>query len=151
MSSLKQTLASDSSLAKFNRTVDNVEHLTSSLAAYLKRNEGKLDQTADNFLSASRKLNRLVSRNADLVDSSVSRVERTSSRLEVFALRLDTLSQTARRFADALENEEGTLQMLMEDRRLYDDLRKTADDLDDLIMDIRNNPGRYINLKVELF
>jgi hypothetical protein len=39
----------------------------------------------------------------------------------------------------------------MEDRRLYDDLRKAADNLDDLVSDIRANPRKYINLKFELF
>ena len=43
------------------------------------------------------------------------------------------------------------MQLLMEDRRLYDDLRRTADNVDDLINDIRANPRKYINLKVELF
>ncbi|RKX24831.1 MAG: MCE family protein, partial [Candidatus Zixiibacteriota bacterium] len=33
----------------------------------------------------------------------------------------------------------------------YDDLRRTADNLDDLITDVRANPGRYVNLKLELF
>jgi hypothetical protein len=41
--------------------------------------------------------------------------------------------------------------MMVDDRRLYDDLRKTADNLDDLIRDIRENPKKYIQLKVELF
>jgi len=41
--------------------------------------------------------------------------------------------------------------LLLEDRRLYDDLRHTADNIDDLIQDIRDNPRKYINLKVELF
>ena len=69
----------------------------------------------------------------------------------MFVQQLDTLAQSARSFASTLEEGEGTLQLMMEDRRLYDDLRKTADNLDDLINDIRANPRKYINLKVELF
>jgi phospholipid/cholesterol/gamma-HCH transport system substrate-binding protein len=132
VSALKHSVASDSSLAKFNRTVTNVERLTNSLAEYVERNEGKLDRTADNFLDASRKINRLLARNDELVDSSLQRFNRASSRLEAFTTQLDTLSQTARRFAD-------------------DDLRQTADNIDDLIQDIRANPEKYIRLKVELF
>jgi hypothetical protein len=40
---------------------------------------------------------------------------------------------------------------MMKDRRLYDDLRGTADNIDQLINDIRANPQKYINLKVEIF
>jgi phospholipid/cholesterol/gamma-HCH transport system substrate-binding protein len=149
--SLRQSIASDTSLEKFNRTVSNLESVSSSLASYMNNNEAKFDKTADHFLSASRTLNQLLQRNQDAVDSTAGRIDRIGQKLELFVDRLDTLSTTARSFADRLENEEGTLQLLVEDRRLYDDLRRTADNLDDLITDIRADPQKYINLKVELF
>lgn len=151
VASLRETVASDSSLDKFNRTVSNLESVSGSLADYMDKNENKFTGTADNFLAASRKLNQLLQRNQGVVDSAASRFDRIGLKLEKFADQLDTLSTTARSFADRIENEEGTLQMLIEDRRLYDDLRRTADNLDDLISDIRADPGKYINLKVELF
>ena len=49
--SLKRTVASDSSLERFNRTVANLEHASSSLSGYLERNEHKFEESADNFLS----------------------------------------------------------------------------------------------------
>lgn len=149
--SLRQSVASDSSLEKFNNTVANLESVSSSLASYMDKNETKFDKTADNFLSASRNLNQLLQRNQSVVDSTAGRLDRVGMKLERFVDQLDTLSTSARSFADRLENEDGTLQLLIEDRRLYDDLRKTADNLDDLITDIRADPRKYINLKVELF
>ncbi|UCC45574.1 MAG: hypothetical protein JSU65_06560, partial [Candidatus Zixiibacteriota bacterium] len=144
-------MASDTTMAKFSRTVNNVEQLTSSLAAYVERNENKLDRTADNFLRASGRLGKMLNRNADLVDSTAARFDRVSRHFEDFVLQLDSISASARRFADVLETEEGTVQLLLEDRRLYDDLRQTADNIDDLITDIRENPSKYISLKLELF
>ncbi len=148
---LKRSVASDTSLAKFDRTVSNLESVSASLADYLDRNEDRFDSTAENFLGTSRKLNALVARNEAGIDSSVSRLDRMSQNVELFVVQLDSIALSARNFADALENEDGTLQLLMEDRRLYDDLRRTADNLDDLITDVRANPRKYINLKVELF
>jgi len=149
--SLRQSVASDSSLEKFNRTVANLESVSTSLAGYMDKNKTKFDKTADNFLAASRNLNQLLQRNQSVIDSTAERVDRIGQKLERFVDQLDTLSTTARNFADRLENEDGTLQLLVEDRRLYDDLRRTADNLDDLITDIRADPRKYINLKVELF
>lgn len=149
--SLRQSIASDSSLNKFNRMVTNLESVSASLADYMDRNENKFEKTADNFLAASRNLNQLLERNQNTIDSTAGRIDRIGVKLELFVDRLDSLSTTARSFADRLENEEGTLQLLIEDRRLYDDLRRTADNLDDLISDIRADPRKYINLKVELF
>ena len=147
----RKTVGSDSSLEKFNRMVSNMEQTSHSLAQYVSRNESKLDQTAENFLSASREFNRMFTRNSSLVDSTAQRFERVSGRLENFVGQLDTLARSARTFADALSSGDGTLQLLAEDRRLYDDLRKTANNLDDLVNDIKTNPRKYINLKVELF
>ncbi|MDH4157351.1 MAG: MlaD family protein [candidate division Zixibacteria bacterium] len=149
--SLKRTVASDSSLGKFNNTVSNLERVSSSLADYVARNDTKFDKTVDNFYKASGQLNRLLAENSDKVDSAAQRLYRVSDGLDKFVVRLDTLSLHLRDFAASMNDPEGTLQLLVSDRRLYDDLRRTADNIDDLINDIRENPRKYINLKVELF
>jgi phospholipid/cholesterol/gamma-HCH transport system substrate-binding protein len=149
--SIKQTIGSDSSLRKFNNTVSNLEEVSHSLSSYLERNKGKLDKTADNFLAASKELNGIFVRNATIVDSSVDRINKVTIQAESLASKLDSLAQSARRFADALDNENGTVRLLLDDRRLYDDLRRTASNLDELVSDIRANPRKYINLKVQLF
>jgi len=151
VNSLKKTVASDSSLAKFNATISNFESVSASLERSVVRNEDKISQSAENFLSASRRFNQLMQRNASLVDTSAGRLDRSTDRIEKFTYQLDTISVSARKFAKMLEQEDGTLPLLMQDRRLYDDLRKTASSLDDLVRDIREHPKRYINVKVGLF
>ncbi|MFZ5979936.1 MAG: MlaD family protein [Candidatus Zixiibacteriota bacterium] len=149
--SVKESVASDSSLEKISNTLSNFERVTSQLADYLDKNRSKFDRTADNFAKASADLNQLLDNNKTRVDSSLTRFDRASAGLEQFVNQLDTLVTTARKFVDAIDQQEGTLQLLLEDRKLYDDLRRTTDNLDDLINDIRSNPRKYINLKVELF
>jgi phospholipid/cholesterol/gamma-HCH transport system substrate-binding protein len=151
VASFKRTIGSDSSLAKFDNIVRNLQQVSASLAGYLSRNERILDKTADNFFRASKELKRLLVENSRIIDSSAQRFDRVTIKLERFADQLDTLSTSAREFADALNNPDGTMQLLLEDRRLYDDLRRTADNIDDLISDIRANPRKYINLTLELF
>ncbi len=148
---LKKTVVSDSSLNKFSNTIHNLEAVSISLKNYVERNEGKLDETADNFLNASRKLNRTLAQNAGKVDSVATRFDRISVELEKFVWQLDTLSTAARGFADGLNNPDGTLKLLADDRRLYDDLRQAADNIDDLISDIRANPKKYLTFKVTVF
>ncbi len=147
----KRTVASDSSLQKFNSTVSNLEQVSRSLSAYMARNESRLDETAQNFLNASRGVQQLLSRNTPVVDSSMARIDRMSQQMEMFVMRLDTLSQSAKRFADALDTEDGTARLLLEDRALYDDLRRAAGNIDDLANDIRTNPRKYINLQIKVF
>ncbi len=151
MKSFRQNIGSDSTLGQLNKTIGNFERVSGSLADYLERNETKLDNTAENFYQAANKLNSILVDNSGKIDSTVTRLDRTSAQLEQFTYQLDTLSIAAREFADKINNPDGTLQLLLEDRRLYDDLRQTADNIDDLVKDIRANPRKYINLKVEIF
>lgn len=149
--SISKTIGSDSTLNKFNQTIYSLEEVSSSLSGYLKRNESKMDKSIENIFAATKKVNSLVADNKVRIDSTVSRMDNASAQLVSFTGQLDTLAVSFRQFADNLNNPEGTLQLLTEDRRLYDDLRKTADNLDDLISDIKANPKKYINLKVEIF
>ncbi|MEK7775738.1 MAG: MlaD family protein [Candidatus Zixiibacteriota bacterium] len=149
--SLKQTVASDTSLTKVSNTVANLEEVSRSLASYMSRNTGKMDQIVEDFASASRDVRHMISRNAPLVDSTASRIERATVDLETFVVGLDTLSHAARQFADRLNNPDGTLSLLTEDRKLYDDLCRTAKNLEELIGDVRANPKKYMNLTVEIF
>lgn len=148
---LKISVASDENLEKLTTTIGNFEDLSKSLSEYFDRNRKSLDKAAENFLDASADLKSLVSRNSEKVDSTLMRVDDFSQKVEVVVKDLEQFARTAREFADNLNEGEGTLQMLVDDRRLYDDLRKTADNLDDLIQDIRENPRKYLQLKVELF
>ncbi|HOD65842.1 MAG TPA: MlaD family protein [candidate division Zixibacteria bacterium] len=149
--SFRRNLGSDSTLEALNQTVRNLEDVSGSMAEFLDANQSGLNSAIRNFQSAAGRLNELVTRNADQVDSTLATVNRTSARLEEFTYRLDTLAGAARQFADMLNNPDGTAQLLLQDRRLYDDLRSTADNIDDLVKDIRANPRKYLDLKVEIF
>lgn len=151
VSTLKRTLVSDSSLQKFNNTVENLERVSISLASYMDRNEAKFDRVAEGFAQASLGVNELIAKASNTVETTGVRIDRISDNLETFVMELDTLSQAAKKFAALLDSEEGTAHLLLKDRRLYDDLRRTSGSLDELIADIRANPRKYINLKVEIF
>jgi len=148
---IRGNVTSEENLDRISATIDNFEGLSHSLKDYVETNRDNLDRAARNFLEASSGLKRLIEANAGRVDSTLQRVDDISIRADSIIADLQKVSRTAREFADNLNEGEGTLQMLVDDRRLYDDLRKTADNLDDLIRDIRANPRKYIQLKVELF
>jgi phospholipid/cholesterol/gamma-HCH transport system substrate-binding protein len=148
---LKRTVASEDNLDKLSATIANFEDLSNSLSDYFQRNRKNLDRAAKNFLDASADFKKLISGNAGRADSLMMRVDDASQKVTTIVTDLEYVAKTAREFANNLNQGDGTLQMLVDDRRLYDDLRKTADNLDDLITDIRANPKKYIQLKVELF
>ena len=57
--------------------------------------------------------------------------------------RLESLAQ-------GLENGEGSLGMLLKDDSLYNNLNRSSGDLDRLLIDIRKNPSRYLDFRLNL-
>lgn len=97
----------------------------------------------------------------------VNKVSRTVDNLSVMSNRLDSLSATLnelplgqtvdnvealtsnlKQLTAQLESKDSSLGLLINDRGLYDNLNATVTSLDSLLIDIKANPKRYINVKV---
>jgi phospholipid/cholesterol/gamma-HCH transport system substrate-binding protein len=65
--------------------------------------------------------------------------------------RLDALSANIASVTARLDRGDGTAGQLLHDRALYDNLNKTANELQGLISDIRQDPKKYLRVKVSLF
>ena len=57
---------------------------------------------------------------------------------------LESLSQ----LLDDINKEKGTIGMLMKDKKLYNELEATLQETKELIKDIKENPKRYINIRI---
>jgi len=72
------------------------------------------------------------------------------NQLELSAV-MDNLSETSNNLNALLlgiQRGEGTLGKLLKDDSLYNNLTKTAEDLDKLFVDLRENPKRYVHISV---
>ncbi len=113
--------AESGSLAK---SLESVESITMTV----KRNSGKIDSTFTNLEKASGKL-----ANADL-EGAITSLKNNMDKLEGVIGKMQT--------------KDGTLGALLNDRQLYDEIRKTNRSLNILLDDFRVNPKRYVNISV---
>lgn len=114
----------DPQAGKLAKTLDNVETVSATFA----RNSGKIDSTFTNFQDASSKLAK-----ADL-EGTLNSLKNNMDRLE--------------KVIGKMETKDGTLGALLNDRQLYDEIRKTNRSLNILLDDFRVNPKRYVNISV---
>lgn len=75
------------------------------------------------------------------IDSLTTRLAETSTSLDAAVSSLDTV-------LGRIERGEGTLGLLSTDEALYTNLNSAAENLNTLLVDIRENPNRYIDLRV---
>lgn len=156
------------------RSVENFEQASVELVALLERQRKGFGGFADDMASAGRTLRRVA---ADL-DSTVSRLEAATAEGELAAIldntreataalarvssSLDSTSTAARRTiaradsalgqAEAIVSRvnrgEGSLGRLASDPLLYEDLSSTLRELQALLDDLKQNPGKYFKFSI---
>jgi phospholipid/cholesterol/gamma-HCH transport system substrate-binding protein len=133
----------------FRETIKDLRKLSGDLVTLLDRNKDKLEKTATDLSYTSSELKNLVERNKAKLQSSVDNFTSSSARLDTITTTLSSLSVSLKNLTQKIESGEGTFGKLVNDSTLYNDLRKTTKNLDELITDIKKNPKKY--LKVSLF
>jgi len=133
----------------FKETIANLKKLSSDLVTLLDRNKDKLEKAATDLSSTSSDLKELVDKNKEKLQSSVDNFASSSAKLDTITTNLSSLSISLKNLTQKIESGEGTFGKLVNDSTLYNDLRKTTNNLDELIADIKKNPKKY--LKVSLF
>lgn len=133
----------------FKETIRDLRKLSADLVSLLDRNKGKLEQAATDLSYTSSELKVLVEKNKEKLQSSVDNFTNSSAKLDTITTTLSSLSVSLKNLIQKIESGEGTFGKLVNDSTLYTDLRKTTNNLDELIADIKKNPKKY--LKVSLF
>jgi phospholipid/cholesterol/gamma-HCH transport system substrate-binding protein len=148
---LDETVVSPATLDKFSRTVTSLQSLSARLDSSSQSSVPKINGAIDDFARLSEALRQGLDRNLVYVDTAVRNFDAASRRLVQLVADMEEASTKLKSFATDLDQSEGSLRLLMEDRRLYDDVRRTAQNLDSLVTDIRQDPKKYINFTVEIF
>jgi phospholipid/cholesterol/gamma-HCH transport system substrate-binding protein len=106
------------------KTMDNV----SSITGNLKNNNEKLSQTMSNMQTASDKLAKLdLEKTLNTLDGTIGELKTTLAKVN---------------------SDKGTLGLMMNDPKLYNNLNATSNKLNLLLDDVRVHPKRYVNVSV---
>ncbi|MBK7139576.1 MAG: hypothetical protein IPH74_11340 [Bacteroidetes bacterium] len=106
------------------KLTDNLNTLTAKLNA----NTGKIDNILSNFDTLSGKLNVI-----DL-EGTVNEVKKTLSELGGVV--------------DQINNGDGSISKLLKEDGVYTDITKAIKSLDELLIDVKVNPKRYVSLSL---
>ncbi|HEX8315744.1 MAG TPA: MlaD family protein [Flavisolibacter sp.] len=136
--------------------ISNLTISSAELAELMNVQRGALSQALGNVNTITGNL----ARNNDAITSSIRNVEVTTSRLantniEGTVAALQGTINELRNSISKFNTNEGTLGLLMNDRKLYDDLQKSVSRTNQtmlaaeiLLDDVRIHPKRYLNFSV---
>ena len=122
------------SLAKLNEVSDEILSL-------LRANKEDIRSSTRNLKSASEGLNEVFGGSKEDLAEGIAKFSSA-------AARLDSLTISLQSVARSIEEGEGTLGMLIKERKLHEQMESTLKSMEELIADIKANPDRYITVEI---
>jgi phospholipid/cholesterol/gamma-HCH transport system substrate-binding protein len=119
------------------------------LVTLLDTKKGKLSHTMDNLESITGNL----AKNNNKIDASLTNLQQLSGKMaqlkleETLAAFKNTLSELESTLAKA-NNKQSSIGALLNEKKLYEEVRQTNRSLNTLLDDLKTNPKRYINVSV---
>jgi phospholipid/cholesterol/gamma-HCH transport system substrate-binding protein len=116
-----------------------------------------INKMTGNLEMTSAKLNRMMSKdvppilaNANHITTNFSKVSDNLAEVDFEATmnRVDSTLNSFQALADKMNNGKGTIGLLMNDRSLYDGLNTTVGNANNLMIDLKENPKRYVHFSV---
>lgn len=134
-----QSLVADPALTG---TVHNAEQLTAGLNTAARQ----LNQL---MAQLNRELPQMVSKAEGVLDNTQTLTGNLSQLdLQATMQRVDQTLANVQQLTAALNSPHGTVGMMLNDARLYENITATMRDVDSLLVDFKQNPRRYINVSV---
>jgi phospholipid/cholesterol/gamma-HCH transport system substrate-binding protein len=136
-------------VANLNTTTASFALSAASLQELLNTQNGALSSSLNNVNSFTANLNS----NNEKLNSILNNAKTASQKFAEIDLSptLDTLDIAVDNFkkgSEKINSKDGTLGLLLNDKKLYDNLQSTADKLNILLDDIRVHPKRYVNISI---
>ncbi len=132
-----------------NKTTASFSLSASSLQQLLNNQTGALANTLDNVNAFTANLNS----NNDKLNDILGNAQKASAKFAEIDLKqtLDTLNAAVENFkkgSEKINSKDGSLGLLLNDKKLYDNLESTTNKINILLDDIRVHPKRYVNISV---
>lgn len=134
--------------ATMEKTSRNIEKMTRSLTRTVERNDADLHQAIVDFRAASKQMRSIAETNAQPLQTSIQDFGEASRRLSSLSDKLTVTADALQRVVERVDKGEGTLGKAVADPVLYEELRETLKNTNDLVKDMKAHPGRYIRIRL---
>ncbi len=139
----------DQSFASIKRSIETLEVTATRVDSMVKYQSARFKVISSNIESISTNLKNNNQKITDIL-SNVEQISDSLTRVN-FVLTIDRANKALQDIAiitEKINTGQGTLGMLVNDDKLYHNLNQSSRDLDKLLVDLRLNPKRYVNISV---
>lgn len=131
-----------------DKTMANLRETSEQLAAAVKENRAMLRETVTNAAEVSRTARDLTAGREKEYRATLEAIDRSTRNFERLTVRMDSLMTVVRSVSDKVDHGNGSAALLLNDRKLYDELSGSLKAMKEMVEDMKKNPRKYINLRL---
>ncbi len=143
---LQEQVVEAGTLKEIHRTMAAAATLSLQLQSVIAQQNRNLTETMAAFRDAATHMSSAVD-SAQLA-ASMANLRQASENSARLVANIDSTNSQIRSLLAQAQSGNGTVGKLLSDSLLYSDVRKSVQQLDSLIADIKKNPKKYINLRI---
>ncbi|MBK7212368.1 MAG: MCE family protein [Bacteroidales bacterium] len=138
-----------SSFEHIRQTIMNIEHTTYNLDTLVYGQRSRMERILFNIEAISENI-RKNDQNITNILSNFSAISDTLAKSQLAHTLTDvhTTVMSVSEIMDKINKGEGSLGLLLNDKALYQNLEKSSGELNQLVLDLKLNPHRYLNFSV---
>jgi len=141
------SLLNQETVGSVQQTVRDLDDLIVGLSEVTREQRATLQRLTESLARSAEGLESASAAGPD-VASAIARADSAMAMVVAASENLDAVSSSLRTVLARVEAGEGTLGRLSTDDALYQNLSAAAASLDSLLVDLRANPNRYINISI---
>ena len=151
---LEVTLTSINRLLELNtesitNTMSNLEQTSSAIKTTVQQNQSDVNQLLNNVNEAAKQLAFVMQDLPPVIQKMNQFADSLNDmQLAATAQKLQATVTNLNQTIERINQGQGSLGKLVNDDSLYVNLNQAAENLDRLMIDLRENPGRYVNFSV---
>lgn len=143
VTSLNQTM-NEENKQNISGIIRNLESSTGSLNKVIQDRQTDLDQMIQEAKNTLQNLEELSGDNKEKLSTLIENLEATSAELETLSTGLNETNLTLNEVLVKINNGEGTLGKMVNDPSLYNNIDSLSVNLNQLIKNINDDPGKYM-------
>ena len=138
----------DNIMNDFQAIVDTSRVVINKFNKVLDSNEAKLSELLENSSKASRQLADFIESNEDKVTDTFALSKQAIEEFNSVLAEIRSMTSSVQNLSDKVMNEDNSINRLITEKELYENLIKATSSMDSLLIDIKKNPKRYFKIEV---
>ena len=134
--------------ASLKGSLRNLNTISGAVAGSVAQNLGEVELALKSFKNAAKNFEQLTAPEGKSMHDVIANLDSSANSLKAATMRLSNAAMSMENMLGKIEKGEGSLGRLIHDDTLYRNLEKFTQDLDLLILDVKQHPQKYIKIEV---